>query len=84
MERIDRRTAMQMVLDVGGIIKTTASKKIDYMILGEQDPSVVGPDGMSSKERKIYGLIENGCLIQIVREDEFLQMFFDRIDDYDD
>lgn len=75
MENVSRNEALQLVIDVGGIIKSSVSKKIDYIIVGKQDPAVVGADGISSKERKAYQLIEQGTPIKVLHEAEFLEMF---------
>ena len=72
---IDRRTAMQMAVDVGAIIKSSVSGKTNYLVVGTQDPTLVGSDGLSSKEEKAYALNESGkAHIQIIKEDEFCSL----------
>ncbi|WP_245712521.1 exonuclease domain-containing protein [Anaerobacillus alkalilacustris] len=73
LETIDRKNAMQKVVDVGGIIKSGVTKNTDYIIVGKQDLSIVGKDGLSSKERKAYELIEKGINIKVLNEDQFLK-----------
>lgn len=69
---IDRRTAMQKAVDVGAVIKSAVSGKTHYLVVGRQDPTLVGPDGLSSKEKTAYALNESGkAHIQIINEDEF-------------
>lgn len=73
-ETFSRREGMQMLVNVGGIVKSTVSSKTDYLIVGTQDKDLVGEDGLSSKEEKAYSLIENGINIKIIHEKEFLEM----------
>lgn len=71
---IDRKAAMQKVADVGGIIKSGVSRKTNYLVVGRQDKSVVGAEGISTKEVKANELIEKGFLIKIIKEAEFLSL----------
>lgn len=72
---IDRRTAMQMAADVGAVIKSSVSRKTDYLVVGEQDISLVGDDGMSTKEERAYELNSSGkANICIIREQEFFSL----------
>ena len=75
LQRVDRKTAMQKVVDIGGILKSGVSKKVNYLVVGQQDKSLVGEDGLSTKEEKAYALIEQGVDIKILNEEEFLNMF---------
>lgn len=71
---IDRAEAMQLVVDKGAVIKSGVSGKTDYLIVGKQDPTIVGPDGLSTKERKAHELMKKESKIKILREDEFLML----------
>jgi len=71
---IDRKLAMQNVVDLGGIVKSGVSSKTDYLVVGIQDKALVGEDGMSSKEKKAYELKSKGHYIQIIGEDDFLEL----------
>ena len=72
---IDRRSAMQMAADVGALIKSGVSKKTDYLVVGAQDPTLVGDDGRSTKEEKAYELNESGkANICILSEAEFIDL----------
>lgn len=73
LEIIDKKNAMQQVIDLGAVLKSGMSKKVDLLIVGKQDKSIVGPDGISSKQRKAYELINNGIDITILNEMEFLK-----------
>lgn len=74
LESLDRKDAMQKIVDAGGIIKTGVSSKTDYLIVGIQDKRIVGDDGLSTKEEKAYELIKKGKNIKIINEDEFLEL----------
>jgi len=75
LESLTRPAAMQKIVNVGGIVKSSVSAKTDYLVVGKQDLSVVGSDGLSSKERKAHELIESGKEIVILNEQEFLDLF---------
>lgn len=74
LKSMDRRTAMQKAVNVGAILKSSVSKKTDYLVVGVQDKSLVGDDGLSTKEEKAYKLIEKGYDIKIINEKEFLKL----------
>ena len=71
---LSRHEAMQKIVDAGGIVKSSVSSKTDYLILGVQDKEIVGADGLSTKQRKAYSLIEKGVEIKIIEEDAFLNL----------
>lgn len=74
LDCISRNEAMQKIVNLGGILKSGVSRKTDYLILGKQDPKLVGPSGISSKEKKAIELIENGIEIKIIKDTEFLRL----------
>lgn len=72
---IDRRVAMQMVANVGGILKSSVSRKTDYLIVGLQDKSLVGDDGLSVKQEKAIEINQSGKgQITVLNETEFLAL----------
>lgn len=72
---IRRLDAAQMATDVGAIVRTSVSSKTDYLVVGAQDATIVGPDGMSGKERKAHELNETGkASIKTINEDEFIAL----------
>ena len=75
LQSMGRETAIQKIVDVGGVVKSSVSNKTDFLIVGVQDKSVVGEDGRSSKEEKAYQMIKNGSNIQIINEEDFLNLF---------
>ncbi|ESU31890.1 hypothetical protein G3A_14135 [Bacillus sp. 17376] len=74
LQAIDRKSAMQRVVNLGGIIKSGVSSKTDYVIVGQQDKSLVGEKGLSSKKVKAYSLIEQGMEIKVLNENEFANL----------
>jgi DNA polymerase III subunit epsilon len=73
---IDRKEAMQKVVDLGGFVKSGVSSKTDFLVVSKQDKTVVGEEGLSSKEKKAYELIEQGLEIRIIGEEELKELFF--------
>lgn len=74
LQSMDRKTAMQKVVDLGGILKYGVSQKTNFLVVGKQDRALVGEDGLSTKEEKTYALIEKGIDIKILNENTFLKM----------
>ena len=71
---LDREEAMQLVVNAGGVIKSSVSRKTQILVVGSPDPKFAGEDGMSTKERKARELNAQGCSIQILTEKEFLEL----------
>ncbi len=74
LETLDRKEAMQRIINAGANVKTGVSKKTDYLVVGIQDRSIVGPNGMSTKEAKAIDLINAGAPIETLTEETFLQL----------
>ncbi|MFS0781686.1 exonuclease domain-containing protein [Bacillus sp. 1P06AnD] len=74
LEGIERKQAMQAVIDAGAKVKSTVSKLTNYLIVGTQDQRIVGPNGMSSKEIKAIDLMHEGHPIEILTESDFIKM----------
>jgi DNA polymerase III subunit epsilon len=72
---LDRKEAMQKVVDLGGFVKSGVSRKTDFLVIGKQDKTVVGEEGLSSKERKTYELIGQGVEIKIIGAEELKELF---------
>lgn len=84
LESLDRKEAMQKVVDLGGVLKTVVSSKTDYLIVGIQNKRIVGEDGLSLKEEKAYDLIEKGKDIKIINESEFLKLLSEKVEPTED
>jgi len=74
LNTMSRRTAMQKAVNAGAILKSDVSKNTDFLVVGTQDKSIVGDDGLSGKEKKAYKLIDDGYDIKIINEEEFLRL----------
>jgi DNA polymerase-3 subunit epsilon len=74
LNSLERKDAMQKVVNVGGIVKTSVSSKTDFLIVGVQDKLLVGSKGISTKEKKANELIEKGKEIMILKENDFLEI----------
>lgn len=72
LKSMDRKEAMQKAVDLGAILKNNVSSRTNFVVVGIQDKSIVGADGMSSKERKAYELQQKGHAIEILNEEEYL------------
>ena len=74
---IARNNAMQMAVDAGALLRTSVSSKTDILVVGKQDVSVVGTDGMSTKQEKAQEINASGKgSIKIVDEAEFISMIY--------
>ena len=68
---ISRQEAAQKAVNFGAVIRDAVSKKTDFVIVGRQDPNLVGHNGMSSKEKAARHLADAGHPIQIIDEQKF-------------
>lgn len=72
---IERSEAMQIAVNAGAIVRSSVSRKTDFLVVGIQDKKLVGEDGLSSKEEKAYELNNNGTgHIKIINEQDFLKL----------
>ena len=72
MERAD---AAQMAVDVGAIVKTQVSGKTDFLVVGRQDPALVGSSGLSGKERRVQEMNASGKWhVRVLTEQEFMKL----------
>lgn len=71
---ISRTEAAQLAVNAGAILKSGVSRKTDYLVVGTQDMTLVGADGLSTKEERAYTLNDQGkANIKIIKE----RVFFD-------
>lgn len=77
LESMLRLDAMTIFAKLGGIPEKSVNKKVNFLIMGEQDFRVVGEDLKSSKILKAEKLLSSGQEIQLLSEDEFLRMLGD-------
>lgn len=71
---IPRKDAAAMAASIGCSVATSVSKKIDYLVVGDQDVSRLGGKDKSSKHIKVEGLIAAGIQIRILKESDFKEL----------
>lgn len=72
---MSRPQAFELVAQVGAQPEATVTKKTDYLVLGQQDPTRLKPGAdLSSKARKAEELRAKGQKIELLGEDDFLRM----------
>jgi len=72
--RYDRKSAMQYVVNVGGICQNSVTKTTDYLILGDNSFCASIKDDKSTKQKKAEDLIKNDSDIKIISESTFYQL----------
>ena len=75
LEKMTRKDAMQLVVNVGGILDNSVTKKTNYLILGNNDYCSSIKDGKSSKHKKAEKYKLEGQDIEIIDEDTFYNLF---------
>lgn len=71
MARVD---AWQAIVDVGGACSTSLSRKVDYLVAGDQDPQLLNGNDQSIKMRRAQELCAKGHPINIITESDFLRL----------
>lgn len=72
---IERDEAAALLEQAGATVKSGVTQKTNFLIVGVQDKSLVGEDGLSSKEEKALMLKSKGKAdIQIIHEEQFCAM----------
>ena len=73
--QISRSQAMQLAVNCGAILKSSVSSVTDFLVVGTQDKSLVGEDGLSTKEERALELNNTGKgHVVFLNEDQFLEM----------
>jgi DNA polymerase-3 subunit epsilon len=71
---LTRREAAQLVVDTGGAVASSVSKKVDYLVLGIQDAYKLEDGEHSSKMIRAAELRASGVPIELLDEADFLRM----------
>lgn len=71
---MQRKDAMQLVLDLGGEVGNSVTAKTNYLILGNNDYCSSIKDGKSNKHKKAEELKLKGKDIEIITENIFYEM----------
>lgn len=74
LEKMQRKEAMQVVADLGGVNGDNITKKTNYLVLGNNDYCTSIKDGKSSKQKKAELYKLKGYDIEIITENVFYDM----------
>ena len=74
LEKMARKDAMQIVVNLGGICGDNVTNKTNYLILGNNDYCRTIKDGKSNKQKTAEKLKINGQDIEIISENVFYDM----------
>lgn len=74
LEKISRKEAMQIVVNVGGILDKSVTKSTNYLILGNNDFCKSVKDGKSKKQKRAEQLKLQGNDIEIIDENTFYSL----------
>ena len=74
LEKMQRKDAMQIVVDFGGQCGDSVTKKTNYLVLGNNDYCNTIKDGKSTKQKKAESLKLSGNDIEIISENVFYDM----------
>jgi len=78
LEHMERKSAMQLVVNLGGLCANNVTKNANYLILGNNDYCSTIVDGKSSKQKKAEKMILDGADLQILPEDVFYDLVEER------
>lgn len=68
LEALNRKTAQEKVVAMGGVAANSVTKTLDYLVIG------AGRGQKSSKQKKAEKLVADGAPLQIISEEDFLTM----------
>ncbi len=74
LDSMTRAEAAQKAVNCGALVKTSVTKKLDYLVLGKTDFIANIEGNKTSKLLKAEKLISDGASLQVISEDFFLQM----------
>lgn len=74
LEKMPRKDAMQLVVNLGGKCADNVTAKTNYLILGNNDFCSSIKDGKSNKQKKAENLILKGKDIEILSENVFYDL----------
>lgn len=77
LEKLLRKDAMQIVVNCGGACADNISKKVNYLVLGNNEYCPTIKDGKSTKQKTAEALILQGCDIHILSESVFYDFLKD-------
>lgn len=74
LDAMARKDAMQLVVDLGGLVDDSVNKNTNFLILGNKGYSISLSEGKSSKQKKVEKMQAKGLDVQIITEDVFYEM----------
>ena len=74
LEKMPRRDAMQLVVNLGGVCADHVTKKTDFLILGNYDFCSSVKNGKSTKMKYAEALILKGASIEVLSENVFYDL----------
>lgn len=74
LEKMLRKDAMQLVVNLGGILDNSVNKQTNYLILGDNDYNAILKGEKSSKHKKAEKLKLEGQDIEILDERTFYDL----------
>ena len=74
LQSMTRSEAEVIVSDLGGNFQKTVTLSTNILVVGLEDPRVVGPDGKSNKIKKAEHINSKTNNIEVIDEKEFIQM----------
>ena len=73
LQTFSREKAVQLIVDCGGVYQSSITKKTDFLIVGDEEYQLHQYGKRSTKSLKAEAFNQQGSMIGIVRELEFLQ-----------
>ena len=74
LDKMTRKEAMQIVVNLGGLCEDNVTKNTNYLVLGNNDYCKAIKDGKSNKQKKAEKYKLAGNDIEIITEDVFYDM----------
>lgn len=74
LDGLVRKEAIQLVVDMGGLVSNGVTKQTNYLVLGNNDYCTSIKDGKSIKHKKAEQLKLSGKDIEIISEDVFCDL----------
>ncbi len=71
---LSRADAAQLVVNAGGQVSSSVSRKVDYLVVGIQDTWRLRDGGRSSKVIKAADSVAAGASVELLSEDDILRM----------
>lgn len=77
LEKMKRIDAAQLVVNLGGTVGNSVTKKTNFLVLGNNDYCKSIKDGKSNKQKKAEDLIQKGNDLTIISEDVFYDLIIE-------